>query len=289
MNLREYLKSPFPPGRSSWRIIISVSLFIALFLLVFQPFGLQYIDMKHRLLILSGYGAVTFLALVFNLILIESVFKSTFSEVNRTVGKQILWILWILFTTGLGNYVYSIIIFPGMARSIHNLLIFQGFTLIVGIFPVTIITIITHNYLLKKNLQLASMINRTIAGEQTQLYPSEQDIEIRAEGGRDRIIIPVDSILFIESVGNYIEVHWSDTGKPRKKLLRNTLKNMHRQLSDFSFIFQCHRAYIVNLNKVDTIKGNAQGYRLELSGSDLPIPVSRNYIPSFNRVFTGLH
>jgi DNA-binding LytR/AlgR family response regulator len=41
------------------------------------------------------------------------------------------------------------------------------------------------------------------------------------------------------------------------------------------FLFRCHRAYIVNLDRVTNIGGNAQGYRLSLSNNPEVVPVSR--------------
>jgi len=62
------------------------------------------------------------------------------------------------------------------------------------------------------------------------------------------------------------------------KLLRSTIKQMEEQLKDHQSFIRCHRAYIVNMNQITNIEGNAQGYKLRLRKTDKDIPVSRTYI-----------
>ncbi|NNK69400.1 MAG: LytTR family transcriptional regulator [Flavobacteriaceae bacterium] len=40
---------------------------------------------------------------------------------------------------------------------------------------------------------------------------------------------------------------------------------------------RCHRSYIINVDHVQHISGNLQGYQLELSGFQDLVPVSRSY------------
>lgn len=59
-------------------------------------------------------------------------------------------------------------------------------------------------------------------------------------------------------------------------MLRSTLRRMEDALASWPQFFRCHRTYLVNLDKVAHVSGNAQGYRLHLEGLDDTIPVSRN-------------
>ena len=127
--LEEYLNQRYTRIDNRWKLIAVISLFIALFMLLFQPFGLSVYKSNYRALVLLGYGVVTFVALVINLFLITNVFKKWFSV--WTVGKQIVWLWWIIFTIGTGNYFYSSVLFP-MFAGVKGFLIFQLFTLIIG-------------------------------------------------------------------------------------------------------------------------------------------------------------
>lgn len=65
-----------------------------------------------------------------------------------------------------------------------------------------------------------------------------------------------------------------------------TLKEFEEQLKAFSFVFKVHRSYIVNLQAIESISGNAQGYVLCIKHfSEGSIPVSRSTIEAFNQVY----
>jgi DNA-binding LytR/AlgR family response regulator len=51
---------------------------------------------------------------------------------------------------------------------------------------------------------------------------------------------------------------------------------MEEQLAAHPAFFRCHRMYLVNLQRVISVSGNAQGLKLQLDGLEEAIPVSRN-------------
>jgi DNA-binding LytR/AlgR family response regulator len=62
----------------------------------------------------------------------------------------------------------------------------------------------------------------------------------------------------------------------KKTLIRNTLSKIEKQLP-FDNIKKCHRSYLANLNLIEKITGNAQGYRLHFPFStEITVPVSRS-------------
>ncbi len=65
-------------------------------------------------------------------------------------------------------------------------------------------------------------------------------------------------------------------------LVRSTLKRAEEILITHPNFFKCHRAFIVNLDKVVHVEGNAQGYKIKLDGYDELIPVSRNLNGEFS-------
>ena len=61
MNIIFYLKQPFPKAENKWRNIVIISLFVILFLFVFQPFGINQIERSYdKYSIIGGYGLVTY-------------------------------------------------------------------------------------------------------------------------------------------------------------------------------------------------------------------------------------
>lgn len=85
---------------------------------------------------------------------------------------------------------------------------------------------------------------------------------------------------FIEAEGNYINVFYLENGVSQKKTLRCTLKQVEELFKDYPNIIRCHRAFIVNIDKIKHVDGNAQGYRLHIDDTDRTVLVSRAYATS---------
>lgn len=89
-----------------------------------------------------------------------------------------------------------------------------------------------------------------VASPASSAQPSDADyLFIKAD---DKLVrLGKDDILFIESMRDYVK--FVTPGK--NYITYNTLKNMEEKLSGQSFL-KVHRSYIVNLNKIDDIRGN---------------------------------
>jgi hypothetical protein len=89
------------------KISIATGLFVFLFLLAFQPFGLSHTRPDIRYYLIVGYSLVCFTVLLINLLLVPRLLKKTFNEENWKVYKRILWQLWIVFCIGAANYLFA--------------------------------------------------------------------------------------------------------------------------------------------------------------------------------------
>ena len=56
---------------------------------------------------------------------------------------------------------------------------------------------------------------------------------------------------------------------------------MEDQLLGIHSIMRVHKAFIVNLDQIQEINGNAQGYQLTMRDEKIKIPVSRSYMKKF--------
>ncbi|MEM6807015.1 MAG: LytTR family DNA-binding domain-containing protein, partial [Bacteroidota bacterium] len=88
----------------------------------------------------------------------------------------------------------------------------------------------------------------------------------------------LDDLLYLEAMQNYVLVHHLVEGKEEKEILRSTLSQVEAELPIEDF-YRSHRSFIVNLNQIEKVEGNAQGLKLFLKGN-VPesIPVSRKKI-----------
>ncbi|MDR3651477.1 MAG: LytTR family DNA-binding domain-containing protein [Paludibacter sp.] len=273
--IKEYLHQPYPFAQSRWKVIISISLFIAFFMLVFQPFGLSSYNDKLRIYFEAGYGVVTLVVLIFNLIALPLLIKDWFLVREWNVLNQIVWQIWILFSIGLVNFLYSTA-FLSFTNGFYAFLVFQLYTLVVGVIPILIITILHQNAMLSQNLKLANEMNNDLNSTK-ELLQLDEKVCIMAENNKDKLEVNLSDFIYIASTGNYIQIFFLKDNELKNVLLRNTLKQAEEQLKNCHSIVKCHRAFLVNKNKIVRVKGNSQGLRLVLNDTDEEIPVSKSY------------
>ncbi len=274
--MQTLLNKSYPQPLNKYKTIFLVSLFIALFLILFQPFGLQRFNHEHKTLLLAGYGLVTFLVLATHMLIIPKIWPSWFADEHWTIKSQIVWLLLIILNIGVGNYIYSTAFHIIQWAGIYGLLIFVLFTLLVAIIPVTAVTIISQNVHLKRNLASSQSINQNLKPDTPKAEPEE----INLASGKQIFEKPVSDILYIASEGNYLNVAFTEDGILKTTLIRNTLKTAE-DATDDTTLMRCHRAFIVNLKYIKHVTGNSQGYNLSLHHTDTLIPVSRSFTREF--------
>jgi DNA-binding LytR/AlgR family response regulator len=99
---------------------------------------------------------------------------------------------------------------------------------------------------------------------------------------REVVTLDSDSLLYIASADNYVELYWLENGQTKKILLRKTLTEVEKEIKkQFQHIERCHNSLIVNINQIKAISGNSGGYRIILNNIDSAIPISRKYKDNF--------
>jgi len=277
--IRKYLSQPYPLEENVWKIIIPISLFIGLFMVIFQPFGLNNLQVDYKIFVLAGYGLVTFIIQVIDLLILPQLLPGLYRSDRWTVLKEIVNLTWILFTVGLGNMVYSSFTM-GFELNLNNIIIFQAYTLAIGIIPITALTLIKQGYLKRKNETAARAINETLVSHAPTGH-HDQSVQFIGEGQNEELIVDACDILFIKSDGNYITAGYLKNNRFTQVLLRNKMKYAAEQLAPFPFLYQCHRSWIVNLEQITRVSGNSQGLRVVVENFEDEIPVARKNAPEF--------
>lgn len=279
------LNRPYPISSNAinWKTILIIGLFITLFLVVFQPFGLSTYNGPNKYGFIAGYGLVTIVILFLDSLFLKAYLKIKSGRANWTVRKQIIMQVLLLFTIGTGNYFYS-------AYHIHfynplvGFLVFQFFTTAVGLLPISIVTILNENIRNRVFLKEANVLNENVPV--LHKLQNNNTITLTDEREKNPIEFQISDFLYAESSGNYLDVRYIKDGKVKSVLLRSTLMRAEVQLEPHTGVMRCHRAYLVNCEQIARVKGNAQGLRLQLNHSDDEIPVSRNYIKDLKSKLT---
>lgn len=281
---------PLHGTRETFVVAALMGMAISLFLIVFQPFGLNNVpDSAVKILALCGYGIVTFILVVFNGIVLRSLLPRQFVAGEWTLGRELLYHGLINFLTiGIVNFFYSVRVFHfGFQWSLF--LFSQMATLSVGLLPFTILVLLKHNRLLHKNVQMATEINHQLAqqdattstqaeAKQGEANPAQQLLLFVADGGYDQLEIPVPNLLFVESADNYVKITYTQQNKVTTTMLRQTMKKVAMQCSGYKNLLRCHRSYMVNIDNVREVEGNAQGLKLHMKYDAGFVPVSRSAV-----------
>jgi hypothetical protein len=292
--MRSFFLQPYPLGRSVFgklRVCAGIGLFVGLFLGVFKPFGIDSLAPPELWLHSLLFGLVTFAIASLCQILLPRLLPGMFAEENWKSWKEVLFLLFIVFWVGAGNYwlMRGLYHHPNGGRSFYNVL---SITAPIGIFPVAFIVFLKQMLLYRQYAAEALHLNRQMqtpaASTAKQETAAPTHVILQGEGQKERLELPDGDILFIASADNYVQVFFRAEGAIRSPLLRSTLKNMEQQLSAFPAFFRCHRVYLVNLNQVEGVSGNAQGLRLHLNGVENWVPVSRSLTQTVKRRLSNL-
>lgn len=270
---------PYPRHSSLQKLFLTgffFGTFVFLFLWFFRPFGISQMNTPALVFIVSGYGLVTAFTIILHGFLVPRIFRTYFEEKNWTVLKEIIQTLFVIFLIGLGNLIYSYRL--GMFEISERAFIkFQLFTILVAMIPVTLMVMFQQIRLLKKNMKEAKKISGELFSAQAdEIKPVYFPVQLIAENEKDLFTALSHHIFCILSADNYIEIVYSENNQIKRSLLRSSLKRAQTQLGRHQGFYRCHRTCIVNLAKVASITGNAQGYKLILENLDEQIPVSRN-------------
>jgi DNA-binding LytR/AlgR family response regulator len=286
MNLNKYLKQPFPSPRATWYIdILYYSLFVSFFLLIFDPIPF---DLPYKKLILIGFGFISYFTGALLHLIGLNLFPKYFYDENWSINRHLVWFAIQLFFIGISNHIYSGFLLPFHPEGIEGLLLFEFRAFSLGIIPITVQIILTHNYLLSKNLKEATEINNRISKTEVVESPIG-NICLIADNEKDSLELKKEELYFIESIGNYIQVYYHKNNIFKNIILRCSLKKAESFIAGHTEIAKCHRAFIVNMLFVTQVKGNSQGYRLVIMNHDKEIPVARNYAKDIKKLLESMH
>ncbi|TXF91662.1 LytTR family transcriptional regulator [Neolewinella aurantiaca] len=262
------LRQPYPPPvvSAAKALLVSVGLgaFVALFLIVFKPFGTDRAPIPNLNLFLGGYGLVIALVTFFPTFFFPRIWPKLYTDERWTVGWQLVF---TFFTVALGiTASYFYLMLTGGEYHLRDYLYFFRNGLLVSSFPIVIITLLDYIRKLRKYEGGARSANMA---ERPAVPPAREIVTLSDDRDRPEISLEAGRIWCLHSDGNYVEV-WSrnDSGAYERTLIRNTLAKLSKQLPSGAFV-TCHRSWVVNPALVESVTGNAQGYRLHLT--DAPV------------------
>jgi hypothetical protein len=259
-----------------------LALFCFGFILLYQPTGshpAQNLSFEATIAIYSLGSAISLLGIVW---LLRSL--NFFSSLKEwTILKEFLSILVIIAGIGISVYFLGFIIEEPADR--WNFATF--FNSMKGAFMFVIIPLILFTSMNFRYWFAADEVwyrSNTPEKVTSAEFPEEL-ININSRLKNEELGFYPGELIYAESDGNYVNFYLNRNNQIKKEVIRNSINNIEEQLADFPYLVRTHRAFIVNLKKIQVKKGNTLGYRLKLTGIDQEIPVSRNNTNRFSKLF----
>jgi len=259
-----FLSVEYPYNHHSiWNIIL-VSFSVSMFILILQPFGFANYE-NSKLVAASGFGLITFINLVLNNYLVKKQLRTLVKK--WTAMRELFNSVGLLTVICVTNFVYFSIITDHFDLSYRELLSMIFITVSFGIFPV----------LTKYNRRRLEISTTAIAEANQIRFSSINKTE------RDFCIAQQD-VLFIEATKNHVQIYYKEEDTIKTKCMRNTLSSVLAILPS-ERMFRCHRSFIINLDNIQSAKGNSNGYKVYFETYKHFIPVSRSYIKTFQQLY----
>ncbi len=261
---------------------LAVSVFIFLFLFIFQPFEISSKPDEHVLNLSIMYSLITLVCSLIITLGIPFLFPSIFEDFRWNVLKEILFICLIVLVISCVNFYCSIYYYLEyqlelsahlMNSSFPPLLRAMLYTFSIAIIPCIMLVMFNQFRLLNRSVKGSQLINdslhsKTVVGNVT-------DVFLHGEGKNEQLQFKMEDFLFARASANYSEIFCMSNNEVTKSLLRSSMNSIEDQLVDFDVVERVHRGYLVNLNNVINVTGNAQGYRLHFKNAEEFVPVSR--------------
>ncbi|PKP28440.1 MAG: hypothetical protein CVU02_00925 [Bacteroidetes bacterium HGW-Bacteroidetes-19] len=277
--MAQLFKKPNPYNedlRQNVKLVFFISLGVLGFLALFQPINLVPFSRNEIVYFVGGTSVTTFLVLVFNIIILPSLFPKLFFHKNKSFLRDLFWNLYILISLSFANMFLFNNLFG--LKSITFDVITQ--ISLLGLIPLTVLIITNHFRSLRAQLRQEKAINQSLIEANKS---DGQFVHFESEYKNDNLIIKPETIYLIKSADNYIEVFYESEGELKNKMIRSSLVKAENLLQNFDYIVRTQRSFIVNVRQLKEIQNAPDGYKLLFNQSDLVAYVSQKYMSEFKK------
>jgi DNA-binding LytR/AlgR family response regulator len=256
-------------------IFLSISFGVFLFVLFFEPFPLSIFDFNNRLLLVAGLGLIVFLFLFLIRIILPWILQN---HQQRNIGT--------LLHTFVSGFIILILSAVAFAFYLHFVaLVSISFYIMAKVILICIAPPVTIGLSDKiKDLRHQNeslIIEKKLIQKQIEKYEEDslnKSIDFVSENISENLTLLVSEVVFIKSADNYVEIVFREGEDFKKKLIRNTLKNVEQQIRQYSNFIRCHRVCIVNIHYIEMLNKSFGNHFLTIKGYHEQLPVSRQYL-----------
>ena len=227
------------------RTVLFVSLFSMLFMSLYQPtlaysttwFGFH--SWKQ-----TGITALFYVVAISTLILSKLLLSAFSNRHDVTVKSILLWLMAEFFVIATEYYLFTVIFKLGSIQIPQLLLRIPLCVALILAIPYSIIWFYAQYKAKKEELELFKVTHK-----REIIESGHRLIQFRDSQGKHKMSLSEDSIFYIESQDNYVQIFYNLEGKLSSYLLRSTSQKIEEDLSGTSIV-RCRRSFLVNTSKI---------------------------------------
>ena len=109
---------------------------------------------------------------------------------------------------------------------------------------------------------------------------SKKTVTIVGNNKSETLTICEADFIYAKAQQNYVDVFYKTDNGMQQETFRNTLSNIMKQLPK---AWQVHRSYLVNLDFLESVEGNARKRYIRISTTEETIPISQIYYKALSK------
>lgn len=256
----------FQSKKFSRVLALNCSLFIYLFLVFFQPFGVNNYKMHSAISVELILGLLPVIPVVFITIYGAEIFLRPLFRDSLKVGR-LGWYAIEFFLVG--SFSFLLYNFLG---NFHDFFLKSYLLHLLEVSSVLIFPFIATLFYFRFR-KLEKDYHEVMSVSEGQ-FKLDQLLKLKGDYKKDEIALKPKDIVYLVSEDNYVGLNYLDGEFLKKYLIRSTLSKMEETLSSKYFI-RCHRSYLINLKQVNSFRKRQGKLWIKLDGTENEVPVSR--------------
>ncbi len=251
-------------------------IFVCLFLLFFQPFGINNYRSDEKIsliliLVVFAIAAIIFLSILFNEFIIRPLLFKT-----ATILHFVTWLIFEIIIAATCTFLLY-----NMLGGFHDFKISSYLRHILELGTVLAFPFATTLFYFKHTSILKAYYD--VLSSSKDANTMQEIVLLSGDYKNDQIALPFNTIVFIESEDNYVRLNYLEDLKLKRYHIRATLSSMEQKLTP-EFFMRCNRSVIANLMYLESFKNHQKKLSLKLKSVPEPILISKsnqNKIRSF--------
>jgi len=226
------------------RAVLFVSLFSIVFMALYQPFSnttwFGFSTWKQ-----AGVTVLFYLVAVPTLIMSKLLLSGLSSVHSITVKRFLIWHLVEFLLIATEYYIFTVCFKLGLSRELPQLLIrIPSCVALILAIPYSIVWFYAQYKAKKEELELFKVTHN-----RENMESGHRLIQFRDSQGKHKMSLSEDSIFYIESQDNYVQIFYNLENKMSSYLLRCSTQKIEEDLEGTSIV-RCRRSFLVNTSKI---------------------------------------